>query len=205
MRAFPILFWRRLMASTVYFANLRGRDPARNTVTKIRRLFEEAGFGQIIEQNALVAVKLHFGERGSDAFINPVYVRQVVEKIREHGGKPFLTDSNTLYLGGRSNAVDHIVTAIEHGFDYAVTGAPVVIADGLVGRNAAKVRIGKKRFRAVVVSGDIAALQGARSRRVWRCDKKPCDGLCSPCRETAAALGKACIRRRQMHRVREVH
>ncbi len=148
------------MASTVYFASLRGRDPGRNTVTKIRRLFEEAGFGQIVSQNALIAVKLHFGERGSDAFINPVYVRQVVDKIKEHGGKPFLTDSNTLYLGGRSNAVDHIVTAIEHGFDFPVTGAPVVIADGINGRNAAKVKIGKKRFRAVVVSGDIAAADG---------------------------------------------
>ena len=84
------------------------------------------------------------------------YVREVVEKVKAFGGKPFLTDTNTLYPGSRSNAVDHITTAILHGFDYAVTGAPIIIADGLFGKNVAQVKIEKKHFNTVTIAGDIA-------------------------------------------------
>jgi uncharacterized Fe-S center protein len=70
-----------------------------------------------------MAIKIHFGELGNDSYISPVFVRQVVDKVKACGGLPFLTDTNTLYLGSRSNAVDHITTAVLHGFDYAVAGA----------------------------------------------------------------------------------
>ena len=86
----------------------------------------------------LVAVKLHFGEEGNDSYINPVLVRQVVEKIASTGAKPFITDTNTLYYGSRHNSPDHIKTSILHGFDYAVSGAPIIIADGLKGRKLEK-------------------------------------------------------------------
>jgi uncharacterized Fe-S center protein len=150
----------RFMGEKVYFAGLRCRDPDDNTISKIKRLFDAAGFSSICTGQALTAVKLHFGESGSDAYINPVFVRQVVDKIREHGGKPFITDSNTLYRGSRSNAVDHITTAIEHGFAYAVVGAPLIIADGLSGRHYTEVEIHKKHFRRVRISGDIHAAKG---------------------------------------------
>jgi uncharacterized protein len=141
----------------VYFANMRARDPRDNTVSKINRLFESAGFGETIRKNGHTAIKLHFGELGNDSYINPVFVRQVVDKVRAYGGKPFVTDSNTLYLGSRSNAADHIETAILHGFDYSVVGAPVIIADGLKGGNTRSVEIQKKHFKNVKISGDIAA------------------------------------------------
>ncbi len=73
------------------------------------------------------------------------------------GTLPFLTDTNTLYRGTRSNAVEHIRTAILHGFDYAVAGAPVIIADGLNGKNVRRVEIQKKHFTEVSIAGDIAA------------------------------------------------
>lgn len=77
------------------------------------------------------AVKLHIGERGNDGYISPVYVRPIVDKVKACSGQSFLTDTNTLYLGSRSNAVDHITTAILHGFGFALTGAPIIIADRL--------------------------------------------------------------------------
>jgi hypothetical protein len=83
----------------------------------------------------------------------------VVDKVRAYGGKPFVTDSNTLYHGSRSNAADHIETAILHGFDYSVVGAPVIIADGLKGGNKKSVEIQKKHFKNVTISGDIAAAE----------------------------------------------
>ncbi|MEI6841667.1 MAG: DUF362 domain-containing protein [Methanomicrobiales archaeon] len=143
----------------VYFANMRARDPRDNTVSKINRLFESAGLGETVRKDGLTAIKLHFGELGNDSYINPVFVRQVVDKVRAHGGKPFVTDSNTLYLGSRKNAVDHIETAVLHGFDYSVVGAPVIIADGLSGGNTKTVAIHKKHFKNVIISGDIVAAE----------------------------------------------
>ena len=149
-----------MATQNVYFADIRARDPHDSMVSKVNRLFEAAGFGEMIQKNDLTAIKLHFGELGNDSYINPVYARQVVEQVRAAGGKPFLTDSNTLYLGSRANAVDHIGTAVLHGFDFAVVGAPVIIADGLSGKNTKNVRINKKHFKNVVISGDIAASAG---------------------------------------------
>lgn len=143
------------MGSKVYFANLRSRDEHGSTINKVRRLFDAAGFPECIGKGDKTAIKLHFGERGNDSYINPVFVRQVVDKIRECGGKPFITDTNTLYLGSRSNSVDHLETAILHGFAYAVVGAPLVIADGLTGHNYERVSINARHFTDVAIAGDI--------------------------------------------------
>jgi hypothetical protein len=145
------------MKSPVYFANLRASSDKDSMASKVRRLFDRAGFSAIISPHDKTALKLHFGETGNDGFISPVYVRQVVEKVKECQGMPFLTDTNTLYLGSRSNAVDHITTAILHGFDFAVAGAPVIIADGLNGKNVKRVSINRKHFSEVSIAGDIAA------------------------------------------------
>lgn len=145
------------MKSPVYFASLRAFSDHESTTAKVQRLFDHAGFAGLISPHDKTAIKLHFGEMGNDGFISPVYVRQVVEKVKACGALPFLTDTNTLYLGTRSNAVEHIGTAILHGFDYAVAGAPVIIADGLNGKNIRRVEIHKKHFAEVSVAGDIAA------------------------------------------------
>jgi uncharacterized protein len=145
------------MKSRVYFASIRARSEQESTTAKVQRLFDLAGFAGLIAPQDKTAIKLHFGEAGSDGFISPVYVRQVVEKVKACQGLPFLTDTNTLYLGSRSNAVEHIGNAILHGFDYAVAGAPVIIADGLNGKNIRRVGIHKNHFAEVSIAGDIAA------------------------------------------------
>jgi uncharacterized Fe-S center protein len=144
------------MTADVFFAGLRARGEADSRSAKIRRLFAGAGFGSCIRDRDLVAIKLHFGERGCDTHVSPVHVRQVVDLVRAEGGRPFLTDTATLYSGSRSNAVDHLATAIAHGFDYAVVGAPVIIADGLRGDHAAEVKVGRRHFGRVKIAGDIA-------------------------------------------------
>jgi hypothetical protein len=145
------------MASPVYFASLRARSDKDSTVAKVQRLFDKSGFASCITKQDRTAIKLHFGELGNDSFISPVFVRQIVDKIKAEGALPFVTDTNTLYRGSRSNAVDHITTAVLHGFDYAVVGAPVIIADGLCGKNIAQVKIGQKHFDTVSIAGDIVA------------------------------------------------
>ncbi|TZE82818.1 DUF362 domain-containing protein [Calorimonas adulescens] len=143
------------MKAKVYFANLRATSRATSLVNKVGMLFEVAGFKDIIVPNEPVAVKMHFGEKGNTAFLNPIYVREVVNRIKKYKGKPFLTDANTLYKGSRSNSVDHINTAIENGFAYAVVNAPIIISDGIFSQNFVEVEINKKHFDKVKIASDI--------------------------------------------------
>ncbi len=144
------------MTSDVFIASMRARSAEESTVNKIRMLFERADLSNVIKKGDLTAIKVHFGERGCDAFISPVHVRQVVDKVKNAGGKPFITDSNTLYSGSRHDSVDHLENAIEHGFDYAVVRAPLIIADGLKGKNVRWVKIAGKHFEKVRIAADIA-------------------------------------------------
>ncbi|MDO5835607.1 MAG: DUF362 domain-containing protein [Methanobacterium sp.] len=143
------------MFSKVYFSNFRSRSQGENKNRKIKQLFDSAGFGEFLTENEITAIKLHFGEKGNDSFLKPVLVTSVVEKTLEYNVKPFLTDTNTLYYGSRHNAVDHLQTAITNGFAYAVTGVPVIIADGICGDNWIPVNVGLKHFSKVKIAGDI--------------------------------------------------
>lgn len=134
---------------TVWFAPVRTTKKD-SLVKRAGTLLERAGLDSVVEENDLVAVKLHFGETGNTGFVQPVFVREVVARVKAHGGKPFLTDSNTLYRGSRGNAVDHVTTALRNGFSFATIEAPVIIADGLDGRDGIDVPIeGGRHFDRV--------------------------------------------------------
>ncbi len=142
------------MKSTVYFTDLSA-GPKENLISKLGRLIEIAGLNQIVHKRDLVAVKLHFGELGNTAYIRPVFFRKIIEIIRKAGGDPFLTDANTVYAGTRSDSVNHLQTAIHNGFSYSVVDAPVIIADGLRGKNEIAVEIHQKRFQQVYIGSEI--------------------------------------------------
>jgi len=143
------------MLSKVYQIDLRTAHD-RSLLKKIEGLAETAGLEEVVKKHGLIAIKLHFGERGNTAFVRPLLVRPVVDAIRKAGGKPFLTDANTLYVGTRGNAVDHLNTAILNGFDYSVAGAPLVIADGIDGRDDVAVPVGLKWCRETYIASAIA-------------------------------------------------
>ena len=136
------------MSATVYYAPMRSQMK-RSMVGRAGSLLARAGLADAIAADDLVAVKLHFGEQGNTGFVHPIYLREVVKRIREAGGKPFLTDANTLYRGQRANAVDHLACAIHNGFSYATVEAPLVIADGLDGRDAVDVPVSGRHFESV--------------------------------------------------------
>ncbi len=144
-----------MLSIPVYFSTRRAVSREESLPNKLESLLKKAGIGEIISPGDLVAVKMHFGEKGNTTFISPVFVRRVVEQIKELGGKPYLCDTNTLYVGSRSNAVDHLQTAIENGFSYATVGAPLMIGDGLRGRSYQEVEIGKKHFSQVNIAREI--------------------------------------------------
>ncbi|MCD7820565.1 MAG: DUF362 domain-containing protein, partial [Lachnospiraceae bacterium] len=118
--------------SKVYFTDLRAKD-GDNLLNKLQRLIRKAGIGEIDFQDQYAAIKMHFGEPGNLAFLRPNYAKAVADVVKELGGKPFLTDCNTLYVGGRKNALDHIDSAYGNGFVPYATGCHVLIADGLKG------------------------------------------------------------------------
>ncbi len=143
------------MKSKVYFARARAQSGETSLVNKTGKLFKEAGFDEIMKEDDLVAIKLHFGERGNTRFIRPIYIREVVQQVKRMKAKAFLTDANTLYRGKRKNAVDHLNTAISNGFSYATIGAPIIIADGLKGKSFSEVRIDKKHINSAKISNEI--------------------------------------------------
>ena len=126
-----------------------------NLHTKLERLADQAGLSGIVNPGDLVAIKLHFGEKGGHAYIRPTFVRRIVEQVKGAGGKPFLTDSSTLYPGERKEAVSALTCAIENGFAYAVVSAPLIMSDGLRGHSARRVAVPGELLSEVDIGQEI--------------------------------------------------
>ena len=118
--------------SKVYFSDLQVKG-GKNLLQKLESLMDKAGMGEIDFDNKFVAVKIHFGEPGNLAYLRPNWAKVVCDFIKSKGGKPFLTDCNTLYVGGRKNALDHLDSAYTNGFNPFATGVHCIIADGIKG------------------------------------------------------------------------
>ena len=118
--------------SKVYYTSMRtGFD--NGLLDKLKRLIKKACIENIDFDGKYTAIKMHFGEPGNLAFLRPNYAKVVADTVKELGGKPFLTDCNTLYVGGRKNALDHIESAYVNGFSPLSTGCHIIIGDGLKG------------------------------------------------------------------------
>lgn len=123
-----------MTTSTVYWIDLR-TDPSHSILKKLDSLLRAAGLASLDLKGKYTALKIHFGEPGNMSYIRPPYVAVVSRLVLELGGKPFLTDSNTLYSGRRHNAYDHLRAAFENGFSREATGCDLIIADGLKGED----------------------------------------------------------------------
>ncbi len=139
------------MMAEVYYTDLTSEKKEDNFYSRVQKLFMKAGKDIEMDEEDLVALKLHFGEKGIDTFLRPVRVAPIVDAVKETGAKPFLGDSNTLYSGSRSNAVDHHRTAQENGWLRPVIDAPVIIADGLHGNEFYTVEIDGEHFEEVKI------------------------------------------------------
>jgi uncharacterized Fe-S center protein len=141
----------QMTSSDVFFAHIRAQKKSENLLNKMNKLVKSSGLDRVFDRGDLVAIKLHFGEPGNTSFLRPQFAARMVDIVRKKGGKPFLTDSNTLYIGGRSNAVDHLITAARHGYCAPVVDAPVVIADGLKGNEQVEVKVSLKHCKTVKI------------------------------------------------------
>ncbi|MFC1585209.1 DUF362 domain-containing protein [Fibrobacterota bacterium] len=142
------------MKSTVYFASLSGKEGDEEIKEKLGTLLDTAGYEKTFTCDEKVLVKLHFGEKGNLGYIRPKYVKTVVDKIKHKQGKPFLSDTSTLYRGERSDAQKHLMMANEHGFNIQTMGCPIIMADGLLGQNQVAVDIPGTHFNKVHIASD---------------------------------------------------
>ncbi len=128
------------MVSEVFFTDMR-TDIGNTIPDKLRKLVEKAGMGKIDYDKKLVAIKMHFGELGNLAYLRPGIPRMIAEETRRMGGIPFLIDCNTLYVGHRKNAPEHLDTANYNGFNRMSAGCPIIIGDGLKGMDDVEIPI----------------------------------------------------------------
>ena len=128
------------MGSQVCFADMHVK-PGDSILAKFERLVEKAGIDQIDFKDKFVAVKVHFGEYGNMAFLRHQYAKVLCDCIKARGGKPFLTDCNTLYVGYRNNALNHLDAAFLNGYNPLSTGVHTIIADGLRGTDEREIPV----------------------------------------------------------------
>ena len=140
---------------TVYFTDLR-TSPGNSLPKKLLKLVRRAGIEKIDFKDKFTAVKIHFGEPGNVAYIRHNYAAAIVDLLKELGAKVFLTDSNTLCSGGRSNAVDHLRAAMDNGFNPISAHADVIIADGLKGTDYKEIELNGEYCKAPKIGAAIA-------------------------------------------------
>ncbi len=129
-----------MSASKVFFTDMRCKVGT-SLLEKLDRLIRAAGIEQIDFENKFAAIKLHFGEPGNLSFLRPNFAKTVADRVRALGGKPFLTDCNTLYVGRRKEALEHLTAANENGFSPLTTGCQIIIGDGLKGTDDMEVPV----------------------------------------------------------------
>ncbi len=144
--------------STVYYISSRVKNGV-GLLNKLVRLMKEIEIDWI-KKNSLICVKVHFGEDGNTAFVSPLYVRKVVDRIKQEGGIPYIGDTNTLYSGRRKMGVTHLELALEHGFSYPVVNAPLVILDGIKSNSRVTVPVNLKHFQDVSIAGEVKNSDG---------------------------------------------
>ncbi|MDO3378914.1 DUF362 domain-containing protein [Geoalkalibacter halelectricus] len=156
------------MPAKVFFADLRAGHRF-NLFDKLEALARAADVASVVSKGDLVAIKIHFGERGGHAYIRPTFVRRIVEVVKTLGGKPFLTDSCTLYPGQRKEAASALICGIENGFAYAVAGAPLIMCDGLRGHSARRVKIDGELLKSVDIGLEILEADSLLTLSHFKC------------------------------------
>ena len=148
------------MSSKVYFMSMQDNEDPSRTATRLKKLYDVSGAGDWIKKDEFIAVKTHFGEHNNNTFLHPSFAKVVCDKIKNKGALPFLVETSTLYRGQRSNALDHLKLAHEHGFGFDRMHAPIIMADGIFGDAEISVSIEGTHFKEVKIAREIIKAHG---------------------------------------------
>ena len=140
------------MPSKVFLGDARARKMEEGLVQKTASLFDEAGFSEIMDKGDLVAIKSHFGAFNNSRYLRPVYIRQIVDKVRKCEGNPIVVETTGHGWWARSNSWRHLETAARHGFTPQTLNAPIVIMDGPLGMDYEEVEIKGNTLNKVLVA-----------------------------------------------------
>lgn len=151
------------MASIVYFIKASVSQGETVISEKARKLFKAGGFAKCFQKNDFTAVKIHVGEGPNTTYIKAPCLKGLVEELIKLKTKPFLTDTSTLYVGRRHNAIDHAILAQEHGFCIDVLGIPFIAPDGLFGTLETPIEINGELNKEVFIASDIVRCQSILS------------------------------------------
>lgn len=151
------------MTSKVYFIKSSIKEGKKKISEKAQKLFKAGGFAECFRENDFTAVKVHVGEQRNNTYIKAPCLKGLIDELLKLKIKPFLTDTSTLYASKRRNAIDHVITAAEHGFSLDVLGIPFIVADGLFGTFQAPVRIKGEIDKEVYIAPDIVKCQSLLS------------------------------------------
>ncbi len=143
------------MKAKVYLIKTRDGASVEEQAEAMRKIYEASGAENVIDARDFVAIKLHVGEKSNTTYVKPAIIRELVDKVKEKRGLPFLTETSTLYKGERENAVKHILHAHRHGFGIDNVGAPFIMADGLQGNSEQEVVIEGELHQSVKVAREI--------------------------------------------------
>ncbi|MBN2315867.1 MAG: DUF362 domain-containing protein [Sedimentisphaerales bacterium] len=151
------------MRSKVYLIKASVEDGEKVISQKARRLFKAGDFADRFKENDITAVKVHVGEGDNNTYVKSSYIKGLVDELVELKTKPFITDTTTLYVGRRHNAIDHTVLAEEHGFSINGLGVPFIVPDGLVGTSETVVKINAPICPEVFIATEIIKSQSILS------------------------------------------
>jgi len=139
--------------SEIFFKDARAEKAEDSQPEQIKKMLSRI---LPVESGDLVAIKIHCGEYGNTTHIRPIIVRTVVDLVKSAGGKPFVTETTTLYKTNRFDAHALIETAARNGFTQSSMGAPFIVADGLRGEDGRTVKINGEILKEIRVASAIA-------------------------------------------------
>lgn len=141
-----------IMKNKVYYIAIKNQDSQDTIRNKFDCLIKKSGTLNFIQPNNIVAIKMHFGEEGNTGFVRPEFARLVCDEIKAKNANCFVSDTNTLYSGRRTNSGDHLALAGEHGFSKDTLGAAVIIPDDTDKQNIATLNINQKFVKQAKVA-----------------------------------------------------
>ena len=140
--------------ASVYFYPISPKSNLTERITAMGTIVQQDIFEKTIDKKDRIGIKTHVGEVHNTTHISPDIIKVIVQQTKKLNALPFITETSTLYAGPRSNAVQHILHAYEHGFSIEKVGAPFIMADGLMGNSELSVSIPGKLYSTVNIARD---------------------------------------------------
>ncbi len=134
------------MPSKVYFASAKvKRLSADDTLpAKFQRMLGKLDLKGMFDDRR-VAIKMHVGGHLGYTTIHPLFVRFLVQAVKDAGGWPFITDGSF-----------SVPAAVARGYTAEVLGAPIYPVAGAHDKYFHTKRVGYRSLKNVEVAGNIA-------------------------------------------------